>query len=133
MTELFSLLTTLFGLCLLFGLIVAALLMPVAPAYARRLLRKLGLAVLLLFFMPVALCALAQAFGMLSWRIGDGGGIALILAWLAVSVVAYLIYKARRRVKEKPAKLRRVERTPILPDHLHAQSDRRRQDEHAPE
>lgn len=118
MSDLIAFLDKVFGLALFFGLLLVALLLPVAFAYACKLLKRLGMLILLWLFFPLALCLLAWEINRFTGLSGHSVITALILFGLLLSAAAYLLNKIRRRSEKKPPDLHRIERQPLVPEHL---------------
>lgn len=117
MASLISFFNVIFGLCFLIGLMVAALTMPVAPAWAKGVLKRLGLALMLWVFMSLALCPVERELAGLEWPMRMMNSVVLALLLFSISGTAYVVYRLRRRSEKKPPDLHGSERTPLLPQH----------------
>jgi hypothetical protein len=103
--------TSLVGVLLVLGVILAGLLMLVAPARAHQLLKRLGLAVVVWF---LALVVIGELGRLLSpWMLVAAAGASLFAYWV------------RTRQRQQSARgLRGVERQPLMPQHLDDEEER---------
>jgi hypothetical protein len=103
MNSLLHFLSSLFACLLFFSIVVAGLVMMVAPPLGKRLLKNIAIAAGIFILGYICLCAVCSpGFGMLM----------LLLA----SVTAYFIREGRGNRHERPVQRQNwAERTPVLP------------------
>jgi hypothetical protein len=104
-------LISLFGVVLLFFLILSGLLLIVAPAVGQRLLRKTATFTGLFLVLIIA-------FNLIWGFIRSIDSIAPILAFAVLSLVAYLVREHRIGAGKRSERPHPVERTPVMPRHI---------------